>query len=267
MQVNSLMNCRKPRNFGGNAIDNKPVGKKLRYKHYEEMDNEILSRLCLARACNTVQSSGKMKLYNSLSVITPLVIGASLAIAQPGKLAAKAARGLGFLALLSGFDFLSDKVASVIDKVATKKTNSNEKDSKGAALLGMGAGALLFGSAVVAMCAAPKLANKFLSGSNNVSKFVLSEKDKLVDELNSSKLGQFVENKVNPFMEKHGKLSSVFSLLAPVGVILADSAAKKSMKSSLSEDIRKTATNNFVKAKLIQREAKEHFDKIEAEEV
>ena len=267
MQINSLTKCCKPRHFGNSATENSPKGKKVRYKHYEEMSNETLSTYCLAKACNTVQSSGKMKLRNSIPAITALALGTSLALAQPGKLASKAARGLGFLTLLAGFDLFADKVSSFVGKMNNKNLNPTKEDNKKAAMYGIGAGVVLFGGAVAAVLAGPKLMNKVLSGSNGVSKFLLSEKDKIVSELNSSKLGKLVENKINPFLQNHKKIGIALSSLVPFGTIVAGAAAKNSLDRSLSCDVKKMAMSNFVKAKLIQKQAKEDFDKIDAIEV
>ena len=267
MQINSLTKCCKPRQFGSSATESSPKGKRVRYKHYEEMNNEVLGTYCLAKAYNTVQSSRKMKLRNSIPEITALAIGTSLALTQPGKLASKAAKGLGFLAMLAGFNALIDKTGTLISNFVEKKSSKSEADDKKAALLGIGAGAAIFGVAVTSLLVAPRLASKFLSKSGNVSKFLLSEKDKLANELNNSKVGKFVENSVNPFMQKHNKLSGALAGLFPFGAIIGGAFANNALDNSLSSDVRKNATNNFIKAKLIQREARRHFDQIDAKEI
>ena len=267
MRIDNLSKCCKPRQFGNFATDLRPNNKKVRYKHYEEMDNDTLSVVCLTRACNKAQSSGKTKLNKAIPAIVTGLVGTSIALAQPGKLASKAARGLGFLMLLAGFDFFADKVSSVVGKMNSKNLNSTKEDNKKAAMRGIAAGVVLFGGAVAAILAGPKLMNKVLSGSNGVSKFISSEKDKLVNELNSSKLGKLVENKINPFLQKHKKIGIALSGLVPFGTIVAGAAATNSLDRSLSCDVKKRAMSNFVKAKLIQEEARNHFDKIDAKEI
>ena len=267
MQINSLTKCCKPRHFGNSATEISPKGKKVRYKHYEEMSNEALSTYCLAKACNTVQSSRKMKLRNSIPAITALALGTSLALAQPGKLASKAAKGLGFLATVAALDLGFEKLASFDSKVEQNFKKSGRYDKKtidmGGFILGLSAG---FGM-LTGVLALPKIGNKLLNGNSKVSRFLSSEKDKLVSELNSSKFGQFVQNSVNPFLDKHKKVSKFLKVGLPLSAIFGEAFATTALNNSLSHDISKIATASFAKAKLIQKEARDHFDKIDAIEV
>ncbi len=267
MQINNLTKCCKPRHFGSTASDSVSNGKRVRYKHYEEMDNDILRVRCLRKACSIVQSGGKLKLRDSLPAITATIIGTSLALAQPGKLASKAAKGLGFLATVAALDLGFEKLASFDSKVEQNFKKSGRYDKKtidmGGFILGLSAG---FGM-LTGVLALPKIGNKLLNGNSKVSRFLSSEKDKLVSELNSSKFGQFVQNSVNPFLDKHKKVSKFLKVGLPLSAIFGEAFATTALNNSLSHDISKIATASFAKAKLIQKEARDHFDKIDAIEV
>ncbi len=270
MRIDNLSKCCKPRQFGNFATDLRPNNKKVRYKHYEEMDNDTLSVVCLTRACNKAQSSGKTKLNKAIPAIVTGLVGTSIALAQPGKLASKAARGLGFLVLLGCVSAIFDKAGSIIgDAVKSHNEKSGDKniDEKASAKIGVISGAVLGIGLTALVCLAPKYLNKFLNKDNAFAKFISSEKDKLANELNESKLGKFVETKINPFLEKHGKFTKALNGLIPVGIILGGSASSMVLEKSISNDIAENAIQEFKNAKLIQKEAREHFDSINAIEV
>ncbi len=271
MQINNLLNCCKPRHFGNSATESCPEGKRLRYKHYEEMDNDTLSKLCLKKAYDTAQNSKKMRIRNLIPALAVGAIGTSVAITQPGKLANKLAYGLGFLAITGGVGALSKKVTSLADEIGSVKKGNGKDDSanKKAARFGFTAGFLAMGTALLALCSAPKLMASMATKhpQNKLIRFIASEKDKLAAEINDSKLGKFVENKLNPFLKKNPKTEKALDIFAPIAAVLGFVPIYSKLTKSISDDIRKNATDNFFKAKLIQKKAKEHFDKIEAQEV
>ena len=270
MRIDNLSKCCKPRQFGSFATELRSNGKKVRYKHYEEMDNDTLGAVCLVSSCRKVQSSGKMKLNKAIPAITTAIVGTSIALAQPGKLAAKAARGLGFLVLLGGVSTLFDKVGSFIGdavKTSNEEIGYKDIDEKANARIGVVSGALLGTGLIAAVFFAPKYVNKFLKSDNGFAKFISSEKDKLVNELNGSRFGKFVETKINPFLEKHNNFAKALNGLIPVGAILGGAACGMALEKSLSNDIVNQATDAFIKAKSVQKIAREHFDSIDAIEV
>ena len=267
MQINNLTKCCKPRHFGSTASDSVSNGKRVRYKHYEEMDNDILRMCCLRKACSIVQSGGKLKLRDSLPAITATIIGTSLALAQPGKLASKAAKGLGFLALVGTIDFASEKLGSLISSITKSNKKKDSNSEKKAALLGIGAGIIGACGIIAGALALPRAGKKLLNANTPFSKFLSAEKEKLTSEINLSKAGKFVEGKINPFVEKHQGVSKFLRIGLPLGAIFGNSIATFGLDKSISHDVKEIATNNFVKAKLIQKQAKEDFDKIDAIEV
>ena len=115
LTINNTTNCCKPRKlttFTGSENSDK-ASRKVRYKHYEQMSDENLKLKSVLKAHREVQESSKMRLFKAMPEITTALIGTSLALAQPGKLAAKAGAGLGFLVLsdvlCKGVEVLSNK--------------------------------------------------------------------------------------------------------------------------------------------------------------
>ena len=66
-----------------------------------------------------------------------------------------------------------------------------------------------------------------------------------------------------PFTKKH---STKFSL-APYAMIAGSALAQLKLSDSLSNDIKEKASLNYQKGKLIQQQARAHFDSIDAQEV
>lgn len=261
MQINNITYCRKPRRFTGL----KETGK-VRYKHYEQMPDEMLSAYSTIKAYSEVKNSTKAKLLNSMPAITGILIGTSLAITQPGKLATKVGTGLGFLALSGAVSALSDGFSKIIDKAQTKLA-PEKRNTKKAQNLKMFA--VLGSTFAVAGSALALLKNrgKILNLNNPVAKFLSGEKDKLISELNSSRLGKKVEEKFIPFSQKHSKAFSLSGYFAPLGVILGTSVAGVKLEDSLSNDISKLALQKYIKGKAAQQDARAHFNSIDAVEV
>ena len=111
---NNLTNCRKPRQFAFRGNSNpSQSGRVLRYKHFEQIDDDTLKLKSIVQAHQTVQQSNKMKLFKAMPAIATTLLTTSIALAQPGKFAAKAAAGLGFLVLSDliglGFKHIQNK--------------------------------------------------------------------------------------------------------------------------------------------------------------
>ena len=249
LTINNATNCCKPRKlttFTGSENSDK-AGRKVRYKHYEQMSDENLKLKSVLKAHREVQESSKMRLFKAMPEITTALIGTSLALAQPGKLAAKAGAGLGFLVL-------SDVLCKGVEVLSNKTENEQKETSplKTIAKVGLG----LVGVALAAKGVKSTKAYK------NVSKFVKKEANQLAQEINNSKIGKFVEEKIVPFTKKH---STKFSL-APYAMIAGSALAQLKLSDSLSNDIKEKASLNYQKGKLIQQQARAHFDSIDAQE-
>ena len=122
MRIDHITNCLKSKVFG-NYSDFKESeslrdslsqnkGAK-RYKHYEELSDDVLCARSIIKAHQEVEKSGKMRMFKAIPAISTAIITTSIAITQPGKLAAKAGAGLGFLALSSSVDLMSDLIGNI----------------------------------------------------------------------------------------------------------------------------------------------------------
>ena len=264
MQINNILNCHKPKSFTGL----RETGK-VRYKHYEEMPEQSLRLYSMAKAYKDVKDSKKSKLLKAMPVITSTLIATSYALTQPGKLSAKVNSGVGFLALVNGFNFLSDKISDFAYKHLSKKTDENDKkakyenSSKASTIGALGAMGALVGAGV----AIAKNKTAILNSSSKVVKFIKGEAGKLVSEINNTKLAKTIEEKFNPFMARHAKGFRTARNLAPFGIIIGSAIAGGALKESLSNDLSKKAVQNFIKGKAAQKDAREHFDSIDAIEV
>ena len=264
MQINNISNCHKPKSFKGL----KETGK-VRYKHYEQMSDRALSAYSLAKAYCEVKDSKKSRLLKAMPAIATTLIATSLAITQPGKLATKASKGVGFLMLVSGMNFISDKISKFAFKRLQKK-NENQDNEKTVSnkLLAGSLGTLGAVGGILAGALAYTKGKDILNGSGNkIVNFLKSEGQKLKDELNYSKLGMEVEEKFIPFMNKHFNAFRKAHYLAPVGLIVGSSLASHGLRNSISDDISKKAVKNFIKGKAAQKDARAHFDTIDAIEV
>ena len=262
MQINNILNCHKPKSFTGI----KQTGK-VRYKHYEQMSDQALSAYSMAKAYCEVKDSKKSKLLKAMPYITNTLIATSLAITQPGKLSTKASTGVGFLALMGCLNFLSGKISKLTNKaIANKEDDAKTGISKKAVAAGVGvlgaAAAVVGGAALIA-----KNKTSILNSSNKVVNFLKGEAIKLKEEINNTKLAKTVEEKLNPFMQKHSGAFTKAKYIAPFGIILGSGAADFALRDSLSNDLSKKTLQNFIKGKAAQQDARAHFDSIDAIEV
>ena len=182
MQVNNIalntQKCRKPWRTSFTGLDGSTEQKKVRYKHYEELSDDVLMARSIVKAHQDSQKSGKMRLYKAIPSITTGIIATSLALTRPGKLSVKTAEGLGFLALSAGVD--------AAFKLFSKNSDSDtKKDSaKTLALVGAAAGAVL---AIKKGKAGDSIFGKAVG-------FIQKEASKLSSEINSLKLAKLSDN-------------------------------------------------------------------------
>ncbi len=266
MKIFNTIDCCKPRrrmNFKGqgNSVQR---NSKVRYKHFEQMDDATLTAHSVAKAYRDVKKSGKMQILKAVPVIVATVIGTSLVLSQPDKLSAKAARGLGFLALIKTMN----KAIDITDAVIDKRVNENEKNSLKTNFIKFGAAVGTALACAIGAVSIAKGANKVLNKfAPSVSNFISSEFQTLGKEINGSKFGSFVNTKVNPFISKHQTKFNVAADIIPYISALGGIYAQEKLRGNLSNDIKNKAQQNYQNAKEIQRMAKENFDNIEAQEV
>ena len=259
----TTLNCCKPNryiSFAGEE-DNNSSQKKVRYKHYEQMSDDVLVLRSILKAHDEVQKSNKMRFLKALPAITTTLIGTTIALTQPGKLASKAAAGLGFLALSKAFDVAAGKITERKQNQDNNNNNNNnnnkETDNKktiktiGKIALGVGAIAL----------------SVFALKNTKILNFAKQESNQLAKEINNTKLGKFVENKMLPFAAKHPKTINTIGNLAPLGIICTSCLTQLKLADSLVNDLKEKTANNFAKGKLIQAQARAHYDSIDAQEI
>lgn len=252
MLINNNINCSKPRHcssFKGSGTPENAAGK-MRYKHYEEISDEVLSARCIIQAHKQAENSKKMQLCKAMPVISAAIIGTGLSLAQPGKLATKAAAGLGFLALYKA----TNKISDLFNKKDDKK-KSPIKDML-----------LVTGTVLAGAYGAVSLAKK-AGDSTKIGGFVKKEIGTLAKEINSTKAGKFVEKTIEPFIEKHKAKVDIATIMGSMGIGIGLGIVQGNLAKSVVEDIKKNAKENFQKSKAIQKSAKEHFDSIDAVEV
>ena len=257
----TTINCCKPNRFTtfkGTEHSDSPRGK-VRYKHFEQMSDDMLQLRSVLKAHKDVQESNKMRLFKAMPELTTILLGTTIALTQPGKLAAKAGAGLGFLALTSVLCAGSNAIADKFEKNETKEKEplTAKKVVKAVALTAgaIGVGALAYAGA--------KNSNFVKKATNFVSK----ELKQLTSEINDTKLAKFFDEKVAPFTQKHSKAVNVARTVAPLGVLVGSVASEIALADSLSEDIKDKAKANYEKGKAIQAQARAHFDSIDAQEV
>ncbi len=251
MLVNNI-NCSKPRrngNFQGNKTPKNAAGK-VRYKHYEEISDEVLAVRSIVQAHKQAENSKKMQLYKATPGISAAIIGAGIALTQPGKLATKVAAGLGFLALYKATDVILDMF----------KNQDNENDTP--------IEDALLSTAIVATSAAGAFSLAKKAGNcTKIGKFVKKELNILSKEINSTKTSKFVEKNIEPFMEKHRAKVNMTATIGSLGVAVGSGLAQAGLLKSIGKDIQINAQKNFSRAKIVKKAAKEHFDSIDAVEV
>ena len=252
MQINNIAitadKCRKPcRTFNFGSSESEIQSRKVRYKHYEELGNDELIRRSISKAYQKAQKSPKAALYKAIPAIATGIITTSLALTRPGKLSSKIATGLGFLATMKGIDAIFDIAAS----------NDKNKRKKNYGILGAiataAAGALLFA--------------KGAGKTNKIYNFIAKEAFQLKNEINSTKLADFSDKVIEPFIQKHENVANAAPLTTAIFTSLAGLGARNIVSKSISKDIKKDATNTFEHAKQIQQVARNHFDSIDAVEV
>ena len=249
----TTINCCKPNRYiSFKGEDSTSSTRKVRYKHYEQMSDEVLSLRSVLKAHKEVQESNKMRLFKAMPEITTALIGTTIALTQPGKLAAKAGAGLGFLALSKIVNAVGDKIIENNKKQKDEKFNA-KKALKTTAKVALSLGTIALGAATLK--------------NSKASSFFKKEAVQLAKEINSTKLGKFVEKTILPFTTKHSKAVDAIGAFAPFGIIAGSAMAQLNLADSLSEDIKQKATQNYAKGKLIQAQARAHFDSIDAEEV
>ena len=255
----TTINCCKPKRFiPFTGEDSKNLSKKPRYKHYEQMSDDVLKMRSVMKAHSDVQNSKKMRAFKAIPTVTTTLLGASIALTQPGKLATKAAAGLGFLALSEVVNFVGDKAVKQINNFKNGDEELNAKKVLSTtAKLAVGIGAIVLGAKAIQKTPLYK----------TVDKFVKSEAKQLANEINSTKAAEYLENTVKPFTQKYKKALEPIGLVAPFGVIAASSAVQIKLSESLSKDIKEKSIENYSKGKMIQAQARAHFDSIDAEEV
>ena len=254
MKINNITNCCKPRTgnaykFGShpNSLSERSSGS-VRYKHFEQMNDDVLMSKCIIKAHESVQNGSKMRLYKAIPTIATGVIAGGIAITQPGKLAAKAASGLGFLALTEAYD--------TVKKLDAKNPNNPTPVNT----------AVKFMAGVIGATALVKGASK-TKQAEKITNFVSKESAKLAQEINSTKLAGFVEKTINPVVDKHPKIATAGLLGGVVATSAASNMANVALLRGMSSDIKQQANDNFAKAKTIQQIARNHFNSVDAIEV
>lgn len=248
----TTINCCKPKrfiSFKGTESSNKNE-RRVRGKRYQQMSDDVLKFRSILKAHSDVQNSGKMRMFKALPQITTILLGTSIALTQPGKLAAKAAAGLGFLAL-------TDIIPAVINKAVDFSSKDKEGEQSTPLTL---VGKLAATTAVIGLAA---FGLKNTKTFNKISKFVKKEASQLADEINNTKLGKKFNEKLAPKIDKN----SSKALIASFGILTGSSLAQIDLADSLSKDIMQKASENYQKGKFIQAQAKAHYDTIDAPEV
>lgn len=270
MQITNNLNCCKPRrrlNFKGRE-ESPCENRKVRYKHFKQMDDNVLGAHSVAKAYKSVEKSGKMRLYKAIPTIAATVIGTGLALSQPGKLSAKAAKGLGFLVLAKSAGEIAQSVNETIeDNYIPKDKNEAKNTFKKSAIkiaACVASCAVCAGGAILALKGGKQILSK---AAPKALKFLESEKNVLTSEINNSKAGKFVEKTLNPFISKHENKFNIASDVLPFAAVAGGIVAQNKLSKSLSKDIVQKAQLNFVKGKMIQQMAREKFDAIDAQEI
>ncbi len=264
MQITSInrIDCNPKRISFTNKGESNSSKEKVRYKHYEEMNDDVLKLRSIINAHREVEKSGKMRFFKAIPAITTGLIGLSIGLTQPGKLSSKLASGLGFLALVGIGNGLFNKIDNVIDKkyAKNKKANQYKKPMEKLGYYLVGTSLLVAGLLNI-----KKLAN--IEKLKPVSNFISKEANTLAEEINSTKLAQKVDETLNPFMQRHKDTNMTLSILSPFLILGASALTGVKTADSLSNDIKEKAEYNYNKGKIVQALAKKHFDSLDAIEV
>ncbi len=239
MKVN-LIDCCKPKRkfspaFSGNSEEKKP---RILVKHYETMPDDVLERLSLIKAQAQVEKSAKMRVLKAIPLVGATILTTSIALSQPGKLSAKAANGLGFLALTG----IATKLANFVNK------KNEAKDNKEAALRSMAAiGGVFIGAAALAK--GKDVVSKALP---NLTNFISKDATKLANEIDTSKFGDFFNKTINPILEKDK--SKLALALTPVATLATSLLAGFGLSKGIAKDLSQKAKENYVQGKLENKE-------------
>lgn len=255
----TTINCCKPKRFiPFTGESSEKASRRIRSKHYGQMSDDVLELKSVLDAHKEVQKSGKMRLFKALPAITTGILGVTIGLTQPGKLAAKAGAGLGFLALS---EFINNGTNFAIDKIRNAKENNESNDSKKMFLtiakVAAGFGAIALGATLLKNTKLYKTANSFAK----------KEIAQLANEINNTKLAKSFNNKVTPFAAKHAKGLKIVSAVAPYGVIAASALTQAKLANSISNDIKQKASENYIEGKTIQAIARAHYESIDAPEM
>lgn len=273
MIINNISKCRKPRCFTGQEVESSTVsannGKK-RYKHFEEMSNDVLMLKSARNAQRDMENSSKVKLKKAMPLIGTALIGTSLAITQPGKLSAKTMTGLGYLFVANGLSTIVNQVSKSVDdtymlnELKHPEMSDDSKVQNQKLLSKIILTILAAAGAVGAGIGAVKAIQK---GDGKAAKFIQKEAKQLANEINSTKISKFIEANIKPITKKHPKLTFVSKMMLPIGAFATAIFGDKKLKESISNDSREKTLDYFEKGKEIQNNARKHFDTIDAIEV
>jgi len=247
MKINSIKNNynMSPGSFVGEK-NRKPV-----YKKYYELNDTELAARSINKALKTAENSGKMHLLNALPLITTSITAISLGISQPGKLSNKINMGLGFLALASGIDLLTDN----FNKISQNKKLDSET-RKNTAL-----------KSLCALAIATMSATGLFKKNNSINKFIKKEGAQFASEINATKLAKFTDAKLTPFFKKHKILEFALGFIAPTVIMYKTKTIQNKLKQNIDNDFKQNVALNFAKGKEIQKIARAHFDSIDAQEI
>lgn len=251
MKINeTTINCCKPKRFTTftGAESSKSRERRITGKHFHQMSDNDLQLRSVLKAQSEVQNGGKMRMFKAIPAITTGLISTTIAITQPGKLAAKAGAGLGFLMLN---EVMSNHCNN---KYANEQKEPTLKDTlvdiaKFTAAIGVGV-----------------LALKGFK-TTKAGKFVQKEAQLLAKEINSTKLGKFVDETVNPFIKKHATKFNLLGTLGPIATVLGSGLVQIGLIKDMSNEVKERAEFNYLKGKLIQEHARVHYESINAPEV
>lgn len=268
MQVNHISKSSHPSKYlSCTGASNNLNSKKVRYKHYYEMEDGDLRAYSIAKAYNTVQNSGKMRLKKSLPAIASTIIATSIAIAQPGKISTRIKSGLGFLATVSIIGSALKYIPKLMDNYYSKKMLKTGAEIPKERRDIAESSATLLGGAGLLLVAGLLSRKRPVLKPNKLTNFIAKEGATLSNELQQTKIGQFVQNKLNPFVTKHQKAFNIGTLLSAVGISAFSQVANFKLTKSISKDFNKQTMDNYIKGKAAQADARAHFDSIDAIEI
>ena len=249
MQISRINNCRPKPRVMFLANEKGSFEGKVRYKRYDEPNDDVLCAKSIIKAHESVEKSTKARLLKAIPLITTGILTTGIMIAQPGKTSSKVAKGLGFLALCEGFDILRNKFS--------KKDESEKANIKAACTM--------LGAAVATGAGLKMLSNT--KTFESVKNFVQKDAQNLANTINDTKVAKFLDKNVNKIANNHPHLANVglfSSLTLAMGV---NTKAKKDLTQSIKEDIKQNSCKNFIQGKLMQDMARQYYNSIDAEEI